>query len=560
LINFYNDINELAVKGFSFVNRPEIVQKLQGDHFDVVIIGGGITGAGIALDAASRGLKTALMEKNDFASGTSSKSTKLIHGGLRYLKQFHFKMVADVGRERRIVHKLAPYLVLPEKMLLPVLKNDSMGMFSISIGLKLYDLLAGVKGDDRRKMLRKQSTLLEEPLLPKERVKGSGLYAEYRTDDARLTIEIIKTAHNYGATCINYAEVKQFLYEDGTVSGVQCYDKFTNAQFSVRGRHILNAAGPWVDELRSVNNSKKGKQLFITMGVHLVVPAKKLPVHHSLYFEIQDGRMIFLIPRDQITYIGTTDTPYEGNKDELRVTQEDAEYLLKAVNSMFPDMDLEIKDVESSWAGLRPLIYEEGKSASEISRKDEIFVSSTGLVSMAGGKLTGYRIMAKKVVDRIARDIAHETKTRFIKCRTLRIPLSGNKLSGHGDVRAYTEQVSASLSEWKIPLKYASYLVHNYGQQTDIILDQLSKIVDNNPELRLIRSELEFCLEQEMVSKPLDFIERRTGRLYFWIDTVEQYYEEILKVFEERFKWSSGQLNKEKEVVQKALLISKNFV
>jgi len=329
---------------------------------------------------------------------------------------------------------------------------------------------------------------------------------------------------------------------------------------SVRGRYIINAAGPWVDELRSVNNSRKGKQLFITMGIHLVVPAKKLPVRHSMYFEIPDERMIFLIPRDQITYIGTTDTPYNGNKDELRITKEDAEYLLKAVNSMFPDIDLEIKDVESSWAGLRPLIYEEGKSASEISRKDEIFISSSGLVSMAGGKLTGYRIMAKKVVDRIARDIARKTKTRFSKCRTLLIPLSGNKLSGYGDVRAYTEQVSASLSEWKIPLKYASYLVHNYGQQTDIILNRLSKNAGNDPELRLIISELEFCLEQEMVSRPLDFIERRTGRLYFWINTVEQYYDEILKVFKEKFKWSSTQLNKEKDVVQKALLFSKNFV
>jgi len=548
------------VNDFSYFKRPELVKRLQEDHFDLIIIGGGITGAGIALDAASRGIKTVLVEKNDFASGTSSKSTKLIHGGLRYLKQVHIKMVADVGRERRIVHKLAPHLVLPEKMLLPVLKNGSMGMFSISIGLKLYDFLAGVKGDDRRKMLGKRSTLKEEPLLPSDRIKGSGLYAEYRTDDARLTIEIIKTAYQHGATCINYMEAKNFIYDKGRVAGIECFDKFSNSSFTINGTHIINAAGPWVDEIRALNKSKKGKQLYLTKGVHLVVSKEKLPVHHSMYFEVQDGRMIFLIPRDQVTYIGTTDTPYKGDKDALNVDKEDAIYLIEAVNEMFPDVNLDLNDIESSWSGLRPLVYEEGKSASEISRKDEIFISSTGLVSMAGGKLTGYRMMAKKVVDKIARDLSRNAGKEYARCRTLKIPLNGNDFKDSREVTAYSGEISKALVAYKIPDKYASYLVHNYGKQTDTILKQLDHFAENDPELKLLKSELSFCLNAEMVCEPLDFLERRTGRLYFWIGTVDKYKKEILTTFKEKFEWNDSQVKDHDRVLTKAINTSRIFI
>lgn len=547
------------VKGFSYFHRSEILQNLQNEHFDIVIIGGGITGAGIALDAASRGLRTALIEKNDFASGTSSKSTKLIHGGLRYLKQLHFKMVADVGRERRIVHKLAPHLVIPEKMLLPVFENGSMGICSISLGLKLYDWLAGVRGDDRRKMLGRRSTLLEEPLLPPARVKGSGLYAEYRTDDARLTIEIIKTANDQGAVCMNYARALQFLYTHERVSGVECEDEFTGTVFKVHGKYIINAAGPWVDDLRSLDHSLKGKELFITKGVHLVVPWKKLPVHHSMYFEIPDGRMIFLVPRDKITYIGTTDTPYDGDKDRLLVSKKDAVYLLNAVNDMLPNIELVLEDVESSWAGLRPLIFEEGKSVSEISRKDEVFISQTGLISIAGGKLTGYRLMAKKVVDMVSRKHSKEKNGKFIRCKTLRTPLSGNSFNETADVQSYTRKIQAKLGESGISSNYAPYLVHNYGIQVDAIMEKLKTCPESDPELRLLKAELSFCLEEEMVCKPLDFIERRSGRLFFWIHTAEQYLDEILDDFKIRFGWTEVQYEEEKNTFRIAFSACKNF-
>ena len=373
------------------------------ERYDLLVIGGGITGAGIALDAAARGMKTALIEKNDFAFGTSSRSTKLIHGGLRYLKQLEFGLVKEVGSERAIVHKLAPHLVVPEKMLLPLSEKRGLGYLLTSVGLKIYDWLAGVKAEDRRRMLTKQQTLKYEPLLRKDDVKGGAIYAEYRTDDARLTLEIVKTALVQGADLISYCKAEDFIYDSNMLSGVMVADQLSLLKFKIYAKAIVNAAGPWVDELRDINKSNEGKHLHLTKGVHIVVPHVRFPVKQAIYISVDDGRMIFAIPRGRATYIGTTDTSYDGDKDEVITTSEDAAYLIHAVNMNFPLASLQLSDIESSWAGLRPLIFEEGKSASELSRKDEIFESPTGLISIAGGKLTSYRKMAERVVNLVVK-------------------------------------------------------------------------------------------------------------------------------------------------------------
>src|SRR5688572_3040860 len=252
---------------FSVIHRPQILQQLQSKQFDLLIVGGGITGAGIALDATSRGLLVALVEKNDFAFGTSSRSTKLIHGGLRYLKQLEFGLVKEVGSERAVVHKLAPHLVIPEKMLLPLSEGKSMGYLLTSVGLKIYDWLAGVKEEDRRRMLSRPQTLSAEPLLKREGIKGGALYAEYRTDDARLTIEIMKTAVKFGATSINYIRSTDFEYAGGQVVGVQVADELATENFTIKANVLVNATGPWVDELRASNHSLFGKRLHLTKGV-----------------------------------------------------------------------------------------------------------------------------------------------------------------------------------------------------------------------------------------------------------------------------------------------------
>ena len=545
---------------FSNLDRAKTIQKLSKENFDLVVIGGGITGGGIALDAASRGLKVALVEKGDFASGTSSKSTKLIHGGLRYLKQFDFWLVKEVGSERAIVHKLAPHLVLPEKMLLPLIENGSYGKWLTSIGLKVYDILAQVTGDDKRKMLEKKEAIKLEPLLPKKILKGAGYYAEYRTDDARLTIENIKTSLQFGAEALNYTKVTDFIYSDDKVAGVKVEDVVSGKEFELKSKYVINAAGPWVDELRGVNNSKKGKQLHLTNGVHLVFPHEKLPVRQSVYFDIPDGRMMFAIPRGKVTYVGTTDTNFNKDKDNVDIDLADAIYLLSAVNNMFPKINLEMEDIISSWAGLRPLIHEEGKSASELSRKDEIFTSETGLISIAGGKLTGYRKMAERVVNRIAKKMEEEHEMEVKECFTDEIPLCGNQdFKKFKHVKKYIAEIFERIKDDGFTEYDAWFLVTNYGKQTETILQTFGSLKDSDIYVRMAKAELHFGIEFEMVQNPMDFFIRRTGRLYFDIDSVRDLMEPLMADFKTIYKVDDAQISEWREELNKQIEVHSNF-
>lgn len=553
---------EIMVKNIKFSNldREKTIQNLSKTEFDLVVIGGGITGGGIALDAASRGMKVALVEKGDFASGTSSKSTKLIHGGLRYLKQFDFWLVKEVGSERAIVHKLAPHLVLPEKMLLPLIENGSYGKWLTSIGLKVYDILAQVEGDDKRKMLEKKEALKLEPLLPKKILKGAGYYAEYRTDDARLTIENIKTSLQFGARALNYAAVENFIYEDEKVAGVTVKDVLSKKTFGIKSKYVISAAGPWVDDLRGVNNSKKGKQLHLTKGVHLVFPKEKLPIKQSVYFDVPDGRMMFAIPRGKVTYIGTTDTNFNKDKDDVRTDLADAIYLISAVNNMFPKINLEMEDIISSWAGLRPLIHEEGKSASELSRKDEIFTSDTGLISIAGGKLTGYRKMAERVVDRISKKMEEDYDSNSKDCYTEEIPLCGNDgFKKFKLVEKYIKEVYGRIEGDGFTEYDAWALVTTYGKQTETILKTYNDLKGTDKYVRLAKAELHFGVDYEMVQNPMDFFVRRTGRLYFDIESIRNLMEPILEEFKAIFKVDDTQILSWRETLQAELEEHSNF-
>lgn len=544
---------------FSNLERQDTIKELSTQKFDLLVIGGGITGSGVALDAASRGMKTVLLEKNDFASGTSSKSTKLIHGGLRYLKQFDFWLVKEVGSERAIVHKLAPHLVLPEKMLLPLVEGGSYGKWLTSIGLKVYDILAEVTGDDKRRMLEKKEALKLEPLLPKKILNGAGYYAEYRTDDSRLTLENLKTSVHHGAKALNYATITDFLYEDGKVAGAKACDGVSGTGFEVRAKYVVSAVGPWVDELRSMNRSKKGKRLHLTKGVHLVFPKEKLPVKQSVYFDVPDGRMMFAIPRGKVTYVGTTDTNFDLDKDNVKTDVADAIYLISAVNNMFPNIDLEMGDIVSSWAGLRPLIHEEGKSASELSRKDEIFTSDTGLVSIAGGKLTGYRKMAERVVNRISKKMEDEHGVKSNPCTTDKILLCGNGFKKYKHVKKYIQYIFHRIKEDGFTEYDAWYLVTNYGKQTETILDSYRALKNKDPYVKMIRAEARFSIVHEMAMNPMDFFIRRTGRLYFDIDSVRAYLNPVLEEFKNAFGYDSAQILSFKEKMHKELESHSNF-
>ncbi len=499
---------------FSNLHRSDYIGKLSNQEFDLLVIGGGITGCGIALDAALRGMTVALIEKNDFASGTSSRSTKLIHGGLRYLKQFEIKLVHDVGSERAVVHRNARHIVIPEKMLLPIVEEGSLGSFSTSIGLWVYDVLAGVKKDERRKMLDKHETLKAEPLLRSEGLHGGGLYFEYRTDDSRLVIELAKGAHAKGATLLNYTESRSFIYNDKKqIVGANVFDKITNETFEIRAKAVVNACGPWVDLLRKEDNSLKGKRLQLTKGVHLVFPYEKLPLQQAAYFDVGDGRMIFAIPRNNITYVGTTDTVYNQDLNSPHCTKEDATYLLSAINKMFPTVSLNMGDIVSTWAGLRPLIFEEGKSASELSRKDEILASPSGLLSIAGGKLTGYRLMAEKIVDLVAK----QSGKKYNGCRTKSYRLSGGEFHDEQAFEKAHEKLIAEGGQQNIPAAKINEWFYRYGTNTGQIMVQVkalrTKIADD--EKLFEAAELMYSVQNEMVYHLNDFLIRRTGKIFF---------------------------------------------
>jgi glycerol kinase len=552
--------NQLAVREdmpirFSVLDRKPLLHQVKNTKYDILIIGGGVTGAGIALDAASRGLKTCLIEKNDFASGTSNKSTKLIHGGLRYLKQMEIGLVKESGSERAIVHNLVPHLVVPEKMLLPLIEGGTYGKIMTSIGLKVYDFLADVEGDDKRKMLSAKETLAKEPLLNKENLKGGGFYAEYRTDDARLTIELLKKAAGFGADILNYCEMTDFVYKDnGKIKHINVKDHNSGEKFSIKSKAYISAAGPWVDKVRTKDTSLNNKRLHLTKGVHLVFSHERFPLSQSVYFDVPDGRMIFAIPRGRATYVGTTDTNYTGDLNRVVATQEDAKYLIDATNNMFPDLNLKIEDIESNWAGLRPLIHEDGKDPSDLSRKDEIFVSDSGLVSIAGGKLTGYRKMAQRTIDEALKQFKKKKLKRIKPSTTKQIQLTSEPLKNLDAVKQYQYNLAQRLKNIGIDDEYqAWYLTSNYGKQADIILKKVNFFINPTPIERLIRAELWYTVHHEMVNGLSDFFVRRTGRLYFDIESVHQFRHIVEEDLIKYLKWDEARCQRENQYLDMLL-------
>lgn len=541
---------------FSSLRRKALLEEMADQTYDLLVIGGGITGAGIALDAASRGMKTALLEMQDFAAGTSSRSTKLVHGGLRYLKQLEVKMVAEVGKERAVVYENGPHVTTPEWMMLPFHAGGTFGKFSTSLGLRVYDFLAGVKRSERRVMLNAEETIKREPLIKQEGLKGSGVYVEYRTDDARLTIEVMKEAARRGAAAVNYAKVEEFIYRNGKVVGVKAVDRISGDTFAIYANKIVNAAGPWVDTLREKDNSKKDKYLQLTKGVHLVIDQKRFPLRQAVYFDTPDGRMVFAIPRDGKTYVGTTDTVYQGDIAHPRMTTADRQYLIDAINYMFPVMDITIDDIESSWTGLRPLIYEKGKSASEISRKDEIWRSESGLITIAGGKLTGYRKMAETVVDLVADLYTEESRKTFAPCATKRMPISGGDVGGADRLSAFVSRKAEEGRKFGFSREQAEKLARRYGSNVDRVYSLAARSGQDAAKYGLpldVFCMLLYAMEEEMTVKPVDFFIRRTGALFFDIAWVHRHKEAGIELMAQHLGWSEERKTEYKNELEQHL-------
>lgn len=489
---------------FSAATRAENLDRLAQETFDLLVIGGGITGVAVARDAAMRGFRAALVEKEDFGSGTSSRSSRLIHGGIRYLEYMQFGLVFQSCNERRIMRKVAPRLVRPLPFLYPLYRGQKPAPWKMRLGLTIYDAMGLVRKVQRHRWLQPDEVKRREPLVAGRGLLGAARFYDARVDDARLTLITAKAAHVHGALLANYAHVVGLLKAGGRVVGAQVVDEGSGREIEVRVRVVINASGVWVDEVRELDEHFQGRMTRPTKGIHLVIPRARLASQHAVAFDVpRDGRHVFLIPWGDFALIGTTDTDYDGPLDAPAATHDDVEYLLEAVQHTFPGAQMKPDDVISTFAGLRPLLFAEGGSYA-LSREHEIVESPSGLITVAGGKLTTHRLMAKQLTDRVEKRLAEEFSVhQQHNCRT-KEPLNGAQF-GQAPVSSQDEQASR-------------HLLDTYGADAAWIVG----CAEGNralgepivPGLPYLMAEVAYAVQHEMAVSLSDVLIRRTHIIY----------------------------------------------
>ena len=479
--------------------RDSLLARLRGTRFDLLVIGGGIVGAGIARDAAMRGVSVALIEQGDFASGTSSKTSKLIHGGLRYLEHGHLRLVFESLRERGVLRAIAPGLVHPVSLLLPVYQGDRRGPWTINAGLWLYDLLAAGRNIRPHRMLSARRALALEPGLRVDGLRAAGLYADCQMDDARLCLANILQAAGWGAVCANYVRLRTVLKAEGRVCGATAEDIRGGRAFEIQARCVINATGPWSDQVRRLSESGAAPRLAPTKGIHLIVPRL---AQEALFVQgRRDGRMLFLLPWGDYSLVGTTESAAQGPLESLRAEAEEVGYLLEEVNRILPGSHLDAGEVIATFAGARPLLASSG-SATQASREHRIEVDPWGLISVLGGKFTTYRLMARQAVD-------------------LALRLSGRRAD-----RCLTDQVGlletvrpVSLEHWRAVTQRVdgdtlARLITRYGAKALQVL----QLIESEPSLaqpvcphhEVSQAELIHAVRGEFACTLTDVLARRT--------------------------------------------------
>ena len=583
---------------FSYQSRQQAIQKMQDRELDLLVIGGGITGAGVALQAAASGLETGLIEMQDFAEGTSSRSTKLVHGGIRYLKHFDVEVVSDTVKERAVVQQIAPHIPKPDPMILPVYDEEgaTFNLFRLKVAMDLYDLLAGIQTSPyANKVLSKEEVLAEEPALKAEGLLGGGRYLDFNNSDIRLVIENIKRAQDDGALVASRVQAVGYTYnEAGEITGVRALDRLTAQEFEIKARVVINTTGPWSDKTRNLDRSDQEAihQMRPTKGVHLVIDSAKLKVNHPVYFDSghNDGRMIFVIPRENKTYFGTTDTDYQGDLKHPQVTQEDVDYLLAAVNGRFPDADISLENVESSWAGLRPLLagnsssdYNGGDSGkltddsfdqlihsvqaylkeeqtreqvegvvanlegslseqqlkpSEVSRGSDLSIDDNGLITLAGGKITDYRKMAAGALEKIIGILADKFDRHFRAINSRTYPVSGGEINPDNIEREFEAYAQIGVSRG-LTNEEAYEIAALYGSNAPQVF-QLGDQIDKDDRLTLKENiMLAYAMAYEMTLTPVDYFLRRTNYLLFKRDEVDHMIAPVLDIMAAAYDWTA---------------------
>ena len=486
------------------MTRAERLSRLANDQFDVLVIGGGITGAGTARDAAMRGLRTALIEREDFASGTSSRSSRLIHGGVRYLEHGHLHLVFESSRERRTLMRIAPHLVRPLRFTWPVYRGARVPLWKLGAGLFMYDALAVFRNVHNHRVLVPKDVTAQEPALRRDDLVGGAVYWDAATDDARLTLANVIAAEQHGAVAINHVAVVRLIKDGAAVTGAVVRDNESDAESTVRARVVVNATGPWTDSIRAMDDGSARSAVRATKGVHVAIPRERLATHGALtLLSPIDGRVMFALPSTATTIIGTTDTPTDERPDTVRASPEDIDYLLAAANSFFPVASLTPADVVAAWAGIRPLVASGfTRDAASASREHRIDRSASGVISISGGKLTTYRSMAAEVVDAVERSLGHSPS----RARTNSSPLPG------GDLRSLDEALRAAELEIGDAV-VARRLVEAHGSQWR----DVAALTAEEPALarRIVRelpyllAEVVYAVEREMAVTLADVLVRR---------------------------------------------------
>ncbi|MCC6763289.1 MAG: glycerol-3-phosphate dehydrogenase/oxidase [Deltaproteobacteria bacterium] len=531
------------MSGFDPACRVRNLARLADETFDLLVIGGGITGAGVAREAALRGLSVALVEARDFASGTSSRSSKLIHGGLRYLEQGEIALVREAATERKSLRRIAPHRTAVASMLLPVHGRTSAGLYKLRVGLALYEKLAAVAASERHEVLGRDDTLAAEPHLAGERLQGAIRYPEYQTDDARLVLDTLKSAHHAGAVVGNYLRVTQ-LGAAGAPRVVDLRDEESGVTFAVRAHAVVNAAGPWVDDVRRLDRPEDAPSLHLTKGIHVVFRPSDLPARHCVVMRARDGRPVFVVPRRDHVYVGTTDTDYVGPLDEPQATVDDVAYLQEALERTFQGIAASRDRAIGAWAGLRPLVQEPGKKPSEISRKDEIVVSTTGVVTIAGGKLTAYRRMAERVVETVAPLIGRS----LAASRSAEETLPGGDLHGALDLESFAALPLVRAALGALPAETGARLIATYGGDAlDLVAtadgpDTWSPVATGVP---LCAAEVRYSVRHEMALTLVDILERRTRLSYFATDTARGAAPAVAAIAARELGWNADRVHRE---------------
>lgn len=518
------------MKNFSFRTRTENISRLQTQNFDIVIIGGGITGAGVARDAALRGLKVALIESQDFASGTSSRSSKLIHGGIRYLENMDFKLVFEALSERSRLFEIAPHLVHPLRFMIPLFKDSRVGMFKMGLGMFLYDLLALFQVPEMHERLSGHESVERIPSLKQNELVGSYVYSDAYMDDDRLVHETLRAANEAGAVCVNYVSASYSVIDDGKVHAIHAQDSRSGLEFNISCQQVVCTVGPWTDLVGETMVENWKKILRPTKGIHLTLSQDRLKLSSAVVMGAQESsRIVFAIPRHEMVIIGTTDTDYQGNPRDVKTDLADVEYLLEVTNHYFPEAQLTQEDIIASYVGVRPLVQDESGSEGKTSREHVILTDEQGFHFVAGGKYTTYRLMSEQIVDRVLNALPIEQRLGFKKCSTV------------SPLNEYTNADQLHLAQSKAATETERKLVDRYGLEAFEILKKF------DPAATYWQLEAYQAIYTTMCMNLTDFYTRRVPLILSRVDHGLPFLDEVAAVFKKELILTTAEIEAQKK-------------